>query len=556
MADTEFQCSNCGRDMPPGLARCAICESADEIGVPVAKTRAAAQPLVTPPVSNVIPLRPAGDAPQVTAPPAETSVDEAPPAESPPPVSEVPATPIPPPAPAAPPLDAQVARFLSDLEMCRRADMKIITLLGFPTAGKTFFLNRFKYEILHNESSYGCTPGFVRNGTFIASTTYPSVHVFEFDDEFEKFAIVDIPGEYFREYLEQTGGTARPEVKAALDDIFNKSKGLVVLIPAEELAFSSDLYNDYIAADGLLPWLSDHYGTVLRAHDLPDLDVPQAVLDYLARFTSESIIDGKANPDIAEEDFYVLLARYLEQHSLADSEEFDRDLLDQAPFEARRTLAWLIRSLTDHCRADREIHTFISNIVGLPYTKTNSPPVYVALSKADRLETRVGEAKATVAPPEALAETEADPVSLPADTPISSRAAERQWADQARRLELGLMLTSKGVSQMARDKLQLQDRRMAAGQDQLMEKEVKALRPLANKFSSRKYGFVTAFEGLDKTRINYNLPQHGVYNVIEWIFESLDLHSRYDRDSKLYRFIMNLKGKAATKPISPPKKSK
>ncbi len=552
MADTEFQCSNCGRDMPPGLARCAICESADEVGVPVAKTRAAAQPLVTPPASNVIPLRPAGEAPPAT-PLAEIQLDEAAPSEAPPPVPEAPA-PAPTPAPAAPPLDTQVARFLSDLEMCRNADMKIITLLGFPTAGKTFFLNRFKYEILHNDSSYGCTPGFVRNGTFIASTTYPSVHVFEFDDEFEKFAIVDIPGEYFREYLEQTGGTARPEVKAALDDIFNKSKGLVVLIPAEELAFSSDLYNDYIAADGLLPWLSDHYGTVLRAHDLPDLDVPQAVLDYLARFTSESIIDGKANPDIAEEDFYGLLARYLEQRSLSESEEFDSELLDQASFEARRTLAWLIRSLTDHCRADREIHTFISNIVGLPYSKTNSPPVYVALSKADRLEARVGEAKATVQPPEPESDLEAEPAGAPA--PLSSRAVERQWADQARRLELGLMLTSKGVSQMARDKLQLQDRRMAAGQDQLMEKEVKALRPLANKFSSRKYGFVTAFEGLDKTRINYNLSQHGVYNVIEWIFESLDLHSRYDRDSKLYRFIMNLKGKAATKPISPAKKPK
>ena len=79
------------------------------------------------------------------------------------------------------------------------------------------------------------------------------------------------------------------------------------------------------------------------------------------------------------------------------------------------------------------------------------------------------------------------------------------------------------------------------------------MKPLASKFSSRKYGFVTAFSGLDKARINYRLPENGVYDVLEWIFEALDLHNRYSRDGKLYEFIMHIKGRKGAKPLTPKK---
>jgi hypothetical protein len=86
-----------------------------------------------------------------------------------------------------------------------------------------------------------------------------------------------------------------------------------------------------------------------------------------------------------------------------------------------------------------------------------------------------------------------------------------------------------------------------------MEKDIAGMKPLASKFTSRKYGFVTAFWGLDKARINYRLPENGVYDVIEWIFEALDLHNRYSRDGKLYEFIMHIKGRKGAKPLTPKK---
>ncbi|EGF91861.1 hypothetical protein ABI_02930 [Asticcacaulis biprosthecium C19] len=495
----DYQCSNCGRDMPPTQVRCAICESVDEVGVPVLKATAAP--------TNVIPLN---------RPPEPES-------------SQARSEPVTP-APPAPPLDREVTEFLRDMKACHDEDMKIITLLGFPTAGKTFFLNRFKYEIQQNDSPYGCTPGYAQNGTFIASTTSPSVHVFEFDEAYEKFAIVDIPGEYFREYLEQEGATdaLRPEVKAAIDEVFARSRGLVVLLPAEEIAFSGHLYGDFIDADGVLPWLAQHYGEALTVSGLEIPPLPAEVLGYLNGLTSEVIIRGKAQPHIAEENYYAGLAAWLEHKTLGDSEDFDREVLEQLDAETRRVLAHAIRRMADHCRAEREMHTFISNIVRLPYAKAKSPPIYVALSKADQLESRVAAARS--------------------ETPAPT---------QIRALEQALMLRSPGVADMAMQKLQVESSdgrpRLTVAPDQLMEKDIKGMKPLASKFSSRKYGFVTAFAGLDKARINYRLPQGGVYDVIEWIFESLDLHSRYNRDGKLYEFIMHIKGRKNAKPLTPRK---
>jgi len=522
MADAQYQCSNCGRDMPPSQARCAICEGVDEVGVPILKAGTA-----QPSPASVITL----SAPQETYAPSVAPI-EAPPEPAPPPA------PVDPPGP---PLDKEVADFLRDMKTCHDEDMKIITLLGFPTAGKTFFLNRFKYEIQQNDSPYGCTPGYAQNGTFINSTTSPSVHVFEFDEAYEKFAIVDIPGEYFREYLEQDGSheTLRPEVKAAIDEVFAKSRGLVILLPADEVAFSGQLYGDFIDADGVLPWLAHHYDETLAAEGLEAIKLPDSVLGYLAAQTTEAIIRGKAQPHIAEENAYAALAAYLEQKTLGDSEDFDRAVLDEIPYESRRLLGQVIRRLADHCRAERELHTFISNIVRLPYSKANSPPIYVALSKADQLERRIAAARST-----------------PPATNAPARAAD-VGREQARRLELALMLRSSGVSNIALQKLQVETvdgrTRMATAPDQLMEKDIAGMKPLASKFSSRKYGFVTAFSGLDKARINYRLPENGVYDVLEWIFEALDLHNRYSRDGKLYEFIMHIKGRKGAKPLTPKK---
>lgn len=518
MADAQYQCSNCGRDMPASQVRCAICEGVDEVGVPILKVGTAPS---TP--ADIITL----NAPQEVSAPVAASV----------------ATPAAPPVePAGPPLDKDVADFLRDMKACHDEDMKIITLLGFPTAGKTFFLNRFKYEIQQNDSPYGCTPGYAQNGTFIASTTFPSVHVFEFDEAYEKFAIVDIPGEYFREYLEQDGSheTLRPEVKAAIDEVFAKSRGLVILLPADEVAFSGQLYGDFIDADGVLPWLAQHYDKALDAEGLKAIELPESVLAYLGQLTTETIIRGKAQPHIAEENYYAAFASYLDQKTLGDSEDFDRAVLDEIGYEARRVLSQVIGRLADHCRAERELHTFISNIVRLPYAKAKSPPIYVALSKADQLERRLAAARAT--PPTLLAPT--------AQTDNVTR-------DQAKRLELALMLRSNRVSDIALQKLQVETvdgrARMATAPDQLMEKDIAGMKPLASKFTSRKYGFVTAFSGLEKARINYRLAENGVYDVIEWIFEALDLHNRYSRDGKLYEFIMHIKGRKGAKPLTPKK---
>ncbi|ESQ74693.1 hypothetical protein [Asticcacaulis sp. AC402] len=539
MAEAHYHCSNCGRDMPPSQARCAICEGVDEIGVPVLKA-GPAQP-DTPPSpdtlpSNVIALNRLPERPAPAATPVEAIPDA--PAKAPPP-------PVEPVHPAETPLDREVAVFLGDMKACHNQDMKIITLLGFPTAGKTFFLNRFKYEIQQNDSPYGCTPGYAQNGTFIASTTVPSVHIFEFDEAYEKFAIVDIPGEYFREYLEQEGAAEglRPEVKAAIDAVFAKSRGLVILLPAEEIAFSGHLYGDFIDADGVLPWLAGHYDDALAGLGLEDARLPEHVSAYLGQLTTETIIRGKAEPLIAEENYYAALASYLEQESLGESEDFDRTIFGEVTHESRRTLAQVIRRLADHCRAEREMHTFISNIVRLPYAKAKSPPIYIALSKADQLERQVEAARGQTPLPQA---------PLP-EKPVAPGAGR----DQARALDLALMLRSPGVAAMATQRLQVEAAdgraRLTMAPDQLMEQDIKGMKPLASKFSSRKYGFITAFAGLDKARINYRLGQDGVYDVIEWIFESLDLHSRYNRDGKLYEFIMHIKGRKSAKPLTPKK---
>lgn len=145
---------------------------------------------------------------------------------------------VPPPAgePERPADEGEIT--FARLEALSRSGRMVIGLLGFPTAGKTWFLNRLKdnWEQPGNTTNPPKAPG----GARVGATQDVAEHVFLKPGG--GFYILDLPGERF-EAAAQTGFRNDPILLAAI----NACGALAVILPADEALFSGRAASRYEA---------------------------------------------------------------------------------------------------------------------------------------------------------------------------------------------------------------------------------------------------------------------------------------------------------------------
>jgi hypothetical protein len=186
------------------------------------------------------------------------------------------------------PIVGQPAREL-DIETLRRireSGVFTVVLLGFPTAGKTWFLNRLKYELQEGDA-YACYPRRAPPGD-VENTTLFTAH--RFRKGAHDFYVIDIPGERFLRAVE---GSFLGESNTLMRHVIYTGQAFLTLMPGDETLLS-ELAHDVLwrraAAGGSAP------------ADLASLPPAQALIDRvdtLKRLISQSrkaaeAGDGKA----------------------------------------------------------------------------------------------------------------------------------------------------------------------------------------------------------------------------------------------------------------------
>jgi hypothetical protein len=163
------------------------------------------------------------------------------------------------------PIVGQAAREL-DIETLRRireSGVFTVVLLGFPTAGKTWFLNRLKYELQEGDA-YACYPRRAPPGD-VENTVQFTAH--RFRKGANDFYVIDIPGERFLRAVE---GSFLGESNTLMRHVIHTGQAFLTLLPADETLLS-ELAHDVLwrrAAAG---------GTA--AVDPAGLPPPQALID-------------------------------------------------------------------------------------------------------------------------------------------------------------------------------------------------------------------------------------------------------------------------------------
>lgn len=141
----------------------------------------------------------------------------------------------------------QEARFFKELQDIKDNNRRLIVLLGFKGAGKTWLLHRIKE---HYFETAPCIPPFIRvraneGEKELPASDYFSFHTFATDPA---FVILDTPGEYTKYLVEKdaAGINALRPLMAALD----YASSLIVAMPADIAIFGPGL--EEIDADALL----------------------------------------------------------------------------------------------------------------------------------------------------------------------------------------------------------------------------------------------------------------------------------------------------------------
>lgn len=148
------------------------------------------------------------------------------------------------------PIVGQTTREL-DVETLRRireSGVFTVVLLGFPTAGKTWFLNRLKYELQEGDA-YACYPRRAPPGD-VENTTLFTAH--RFRKGANDFYVIDIPGERFLRAVE---GSFLGEANTLMRHLIFTGHAFLTLLPADETLLS-ELAHDVLwrrAAAGEAP---------------------------------------------------------------------------------------------------------------------------------------------------------------------------------------------------------------------------------------------------------------------------------------------------------------
>ncbi|USQ97552.1 GTPase [Caulobacter sp. RL271] len=152
------------------------------------------------------------------------------------------------------PIVGQTTREL-DVETLRRireSGVFTVVLLGFPTAGKTWFLNRLKYELQEGDA-YACYPRRAPPGD-VENTTLFTAH--RFRKGANDFYVIDIPGERFLRAVE---GSFLGEANTLMRHLIFTGHAFLTLLPADETLLS-ELAHDVLwrraAAGEAPPWTS------------------------------------------------------------------------------------------------------------------------------------------------------------------------------------------------------------------------------------------------------------------------------------------------------------
>lgn len=371
----------------------------------------------------------------------------------------------------------------------------VVALLGYPTAGKTWFLNRLKKFCVGD--SYSVNPPPARPGQVVNGTDHIEDHHFANTDG--KFVLIDIPGERFERAVMNRFAT-----EPRLLEVVQTCRAMIVVLPTDEVLFSG-------RAAGLV-------GAPSREEIKPEADTlrralptQEAVVKRARAATSKAQRDAaanKADPELKKA--AVLAQKKLEalEGELARSHErltllemADAGLRLETFIEGIGALA-AIASMLDAGKSPAEVagqnhHAIASHIITPEFRAwSQSKPVFAALTKADLL--------------------------LTVDDATRSLIDE----DNLREVEL--------IEHFDRDPLET----------------VRHFRPeLANQFQAwfgwSKFDFVTAFGGHDGSRvIQYEgRAHHGVWAVIEWIWWAFDVSRWKKADWKAVQAAKWLRGR-------------
>lgn len=118
---------------------------------------------------------------------------------------------------------------LADLQRLRDSDRPVIVLLGFPTAGKTWFLNRLKDHMGRQGFTHGKK---APNRTVVEVTNTFTAHRFQGGQH--DYVLIDIPGERFLEAVKNNFLGVGEEDKI-LRHILHTGRAFLVLFPADEV---------------------------------------------------------------------------------------------------------------------------------------------------------------------------------------------------------------------------------------------------------------------------------------------------------------------------------
>ncbi|MET3664891.1 hypothetical protein [Caulobacter sp. 1776] len=120
---------------------------------------------------------------------------------------------------------------IETLRRIRESGVFTVVLLGFPTAGKTWFLNRLKYELQEGDA-YACYPRRAPPGD-VENTVLFTAH--RFRKGTHDFYVIDIPGERFQRAVE---GSFLGEANTLMRHVIYTGQAFLTLLPADETLLS------------------------------------------------------------------------------------------------------------------------------------------------------------------------------------------------------------------------------------------------------------------------------------------------------------------------------
>ncbi len=355
-------------------------------------------------------------------------------------------------------------RFFRELASIQQDKLFAILFLGFREAGKTWLLHRIKEQLFSRDAT-NCEPAFKRvKARQGQREELPSTSRIEFHRVLSApaFVLIDIPGEMTRDLVEAKYSELRPLLAA-----MNYAKALIVALPTDLMVFG--------------PLMPDEDDDLLAA--AAGDGTLSATQENEVRNWAEQIREGSDTIDDFTHGLFRVagILSYLQHHRIdpANVEEFAKVSAE---------------AVTEHISRPGERRS-VGGKDGLDC------PTFFSLTKADRIMPLFGEIS--------------DPIMTMRNQEIRNRPQTRVFEWLAR--QAGYYTTGA----------------LPLGDPWLAVRKVRQNlhTQMINYFPLAKFDYATAFYGHDGktslTRDHYDKhPQHGVYEVLQWISHARSLGRR------------------------------